>query len=509
MTISTQGNVNPSSIGVPGVYVNINPPPTAPLSGAPSSIVGIVGTSNWGPVNSPVAVGSEAGASIFFGPMQARKYDLMTAVHCAALNGASNFRLVRQTDGTDTAAAATVQTNGGTATAIYTGTRGAQIVMTIANGSKPSTKKVTIQLPGLQAEVFDNIVAVAASNASWLAIAAAINTGIGLQPRSQLVVFSAGVSVAAPVNGAISLTGGNDGATTITSTVLIGSDSAPRTGLYALRSTGAAVVFCADNDDSTTWSTVAAFAQSEAAYGYGCSASGDTIANFITTMAGAATDTPWFKVIFGDWVYMIDGVNSLTRVVSPIAFAAGNKVAVGPQNSSLNKPLMGVVGTQKSYANQVYSTPELQQIGQARGDVIILNPPGGQYAAMAFGHNSSSDASRKGDNYTTLTNFLAQSLDQRAGTGLFIGRLITPDESRELSSTLGSFLHALWDNKIIGNAQGTVPYSVLIDNTQATIGVQKAVIQVQYLSVLEVLVVDVTGGQTVQILSQPNLLLAA
>lgn len=507
--IFTLGSANPATIGVPGVYVNINPPPTAPLAGVPSGIVGIVGTAPWGPVDSPVGVSDEAGASVFFGAMNARKYDLMTQVHICAMNGAIDFRLVRHTDGSDTAASATVQTTGGTATAIYTGTRGAQIQMTIANGTKAATKKVTVALPGLPPEVFDNINAVAASNASWLAIAAAINGGIGTQGRSQLIVYTAGVSTTAPANGTINLTGGNDGATTITSTVLIGSDGAPRTGLYALRNTGAALVMIADNDDSTTWSTVAAFAQSEATFAVCTSPSGDTIANFITTMAGAATDTPWCKVMFGDWCFMIDGVNNLTRLVSPQAFAVGNKAAIGPQNSGLNKPLQGIVGTQKSYANQLYSIAELQQIGQARGDVITLNPPGGDYPALAFGQNTSSDDSRDGDNYTTMIDYLGHSLDTKAGTGQFIGRLITPDETRELQSTLGSFLHNTWDDGLIGNAQGTVPYSVNIDDARAAQGIQKAIVQVQFLAVLETLIVDLTGGQTVQIPSAPQLQQAA
>lgn len=509
MTIYSQGGANPAALGIPGVYVNVQPPPAAPLPGAPSDILGIVGTATWGPVNSPVAFSSEEEGSAIFGPMQNRKYDGMTQVHAAQMQGARNFRFVRATDGSETAAAAVVQTSGGTATSKYTGTRGALIKLTIADGTKASTKKVTVSIPGKAPETFDNIVATAAANASWVAIAAAINAGIGNQGPSDIITFAAGASTAAPVNATISLTGGTDGVTSIAQTDLVGSDTSPREGMYALRGTGVAAIVLADTDDETTWSAQAAFALSESAYVFCVSVAGDTVGNFTTDMNTAGLDTPWAKVIFGDWVYMLDGVNSLVRLVSPQGFLAGLKVALGPHQSLLNKPLQGVAGTQRSYANLKYSTAELQLITAARGDVVVMESPGGNYPSAAFGRNSSSDAARRQDSYTTMTNYLARSLDQRAGVGRFVGRLNTPDEQREARAAIGGFLQIEWDDGRIGNAQGTIPYSVQLDAgnnppERVAQGVQKASVMVQYLSIVEYFLVDFTGGQTVQIATIAN-----
>jgi hypothetical protein len=212
-------------------------------------------------------------------------------------------------------------------------------------------------------------------------------------------------------------------------------------------------------------------------------------------------DDPYIKVLFGDWVYMADGTNNIpSRLVSPQGFWAGRKIVGGPHQSALNKPLNGVIGTQKAATSTVYAQAELQLIGQARGDVLVMNPPGGDYPAFAFGRTASSDASRRQETYTTMTNYLARSLDQAGGLGRFVGELATPDETREAEGVIGGFLQAEWDGGRIGNANGTIPYSVKVTNP--ALGVQKATVKVQYLSVIEYFIVDLTGGASVEIVPQ-------
>src|SRR6185436_2222140 len=118
--------------------------------------------------------------------------------------------------------------------------RGASIQVTLSAGSQAGTWKVVVSLPGVQPETFDNIGLGLTANALWVAIAAAINNGIANFTASNIIIATAGASTAAPVAGTTSLTGGNDGVGTITSTVLLGVDTTPRKGMYGLRSTGAA-----------------------------------------------------------------------------------------------------------------------------------------------------------------------------------------------------------------------------------------------------------------------------
>src|ERR1700689_5078125 len=113
MTIIQQGQVNTTALIVPDLLVQIVPPSWTLLNGVPTNILGIVGTAPWGPVNSPAIASGFADSSRQFGTMQPRKYDLLTTVSAAALQGGSAaLRLVRVTDGTDTAASGVINQTG-------------------------------------------------------------------------------------------------------------------------------------------------------------------------------------------------------------------------------------------------------------------------------------------------------------------------------------------------------------------------------------------------------------
>ncbi len=493
MTQYSFGNTNPAAQGVPDLYINIQTPPAASLPGAPSTMAAFVGTATWGPVNSPVFFGDLAGGAAAFGTMQPRKYDLLTGVAAAVMQGANSFCGVRVTDGTDAAATIIVQSTCITLTAKYTGSRGNSLQATIATGSAPSSFKITLTLPGLPPETFDNITG--SGNALWVAMAAAINSGQSVaRGPSNLVVATAGAGTTAPTLATVTLSGGIDGATTITSTVLIGADTGTRTGMYALRGTGAAVFALNDNDTSTSWTTQLAFAKSELMECFAVDVANDTISTFTTTMTTAAIDDPYIKVCYGDWPLFVDGVNNVNRYISPQGYLMGAKVAAGPANSILNRPLYGVAGTQKSALNQTYSTADLQALAASRGEVIAAPSVGGAYFSARFGRNSSSDPGRHGDQFTTLTNYLARSMGQ--GLGAFVGRLLTPTEMREAQNAIGAFLE---NEKQAGRIQG---YSVQVNaannpSSLTNLGIQTATVMVQYFSVVEYFAVNFTGGQTV------------
>jgi uncharacterized protein len=190
MPIVQQGNINTTALVVPDLYVQIVPPQNLVLNGVPTNVLGLVGTASWGPVGQPVIASSMADYARVFGPVMARKYDMGTQVATAVQQGASNFRCVRATDGTDTAASLSLPGTSFQLTALYTGSLGNQISFTLATGSRAGTWRATVVLPGLQPEVFDNI---AGSGVQfWINLAAAINTGTGLQRGpSQITVASA------------------------------------------------------------------------------------------------------------------------------------------------------------------------------------------------------------------------------------------------------------------------------------------------------------------------------
>ena len=56
------------------------------------------------------------------------------------------------------------------------------------------------------------------------------------------------------------------------------------------------------------------------------------------------------KLMFGDWLWWSDQVNNTIRLVSPQGFAAGRLANLSPEQSSLNKQIYGVIGSQRTGA---------------------------------------------------------------------------------------------------------------------------------------------------------------
>lgn len=504
MPISQLGQINTTALIVPDLYVQIVPPQNVLINGVPTNVLGIVGTAQWGPVGAPSIVGSMADYARQFGAIQSRTFDAGTAVAAAVLQGANNMRVVRVTDGTDVASTVVIQSTCLTVTSKYTGTLGNAATVTISAGTLATSFKATVTMPSQTPEVFDNIGAGLTANPLWVAIANAINNGIsGLRGPSQFVVASAGVGVTAPtVPTTYPLATGTDGATTIVTATLIGVDTVPRKGMYALRNTGSSIGVLADLSDTTSFTTQVSFGLSEGIYMIGVSPSGDTISNAIATKGTAGIDSYAFKYLFGDWVYFLDTVNGVTRLISPQGYVAGQLANLSPQNSPLNKQIYGIVGTQKSSQNLTYSGADLQALIGAGIDVVCNPAPGGQYFACRAGHNSSSNAVINGDNYTRMTNFIAGTIN--AGMGLFIGLLQSPTTRRQAKATLDNFFQGLLSQGMIGTADGSPAWNIVLDNTnnipsRVALGYMQADVKVIYLSVIEKFLVNVEGGQSVTI----------
>lgn len=501
MPIFPSGSLNTTALTVADVYVQIIPPQFL-INGVPSNILALVGTATWGPVNSPQIAGNQGQFSAIFGSLQNRTYDMGTHAAIAFQQGATAVMGVRVTDGTDTAA--TVDDNATpdiTFTSKYTGTFGNGIKVTLANGSAASSYQVKIAAPGLSPEIFDNITGT--GNALWVAMADAINNGNAQRGPSDIIVATAGAGTASPTIGTLSLSGGTDGATTISGTVLEGSDTYPRTGMYALRGKGASIAVLCDLTDATTWADQVTFGESEGIYMVTAGASGQTPSVGATAKATAAVDSYALKVMLGDWVYWNDTVNNVPqRLVSPAAFAAGKLAALSPEQSSLNKQMNSIVGTQKSKTGVPYTSADIEVLAAAGIDVICNPVPGGSYFGCRTGRNSSSNAVIHGDNYSRMTNYLATTLN--SSMGYYVGKLNSATTQRQAKVTLDSFLQNLTDQGMIGSSDGSTPYAVEIDaannpQSRVALGYLQADVQVKYLSIIEYFLINLEAGQSVQI----------
>ena len=496
--ITQAGQINVTALTLPDLYVQIVKPQTQVINGVATNKAAIVGTGTWGPKNAPTTIGTPAQGAATFGPIQNRKYDLGTALQIAAQQVANNFTVVRVTDGTDTAAKTTILTNCLTVTSIYTGSFGNTITVTLSAGSAAGSFKAVIGAPGLVPESFDNVGVGLSGGALWAALATAINSGTNaIRGASQIVVASAGVGTAALVAGTSTLAGGTDGATTITGSVLLGVDTVPRTGMYSLRNSGASLAMLADCDDPTTWASQIAYGLGEGTYMIMTGPSGDTLANAPVAKAAAGIDSYGAKLCFGDWVYWLDTTNAVLRVVSPQAFFLGTLANLSPEQSSLNKPMQGVVGTQKSNSNTQYADADLIGLVAAGIDVITNPVPGGSYFGARVGHNSSSNPVINGDNYVRMTNYLAATFD--AGMGIFIGRLESPTVQQQCLATLSAFMDNLEAQGMIKDYAVSIP-AALNSAAQVALGNLQIAVQAVYFSILEKFIINVEGGTSVQII---------
>ncbi|OAG73479.1 phage tail sheath protein [Gluconobacter japonicus] len=128
--------------------------------------------------------------------------------------------------------------------------------------------------------------------------------------------------------------------------------------------------------------------------------------------------------------------------------------------------------------------------------------PGGSYWSCRLGHNTSSSASVSGDNYTRLTNYIAETL--ATGMGVYIGEVINDGLFADVRATLLGFLKAMLDAGMLGLYGGAIPYTVVCEtsnNTQdrTALGYLQADVAVRYQGIVEKFIVNLQGGTTVTV----------
>jgi hypothetical protein len=393
-----------------------------------------------------------------------------------------------------TLASGTATVYGGTFSSTHTGSYGNNTTVTIGVGSAASTYKVTVVLPNVGSEVFNNI---GGSGATfWQNLASAINNGVSnIRGPSQLVTFAAGVSTATPTAATTTLSGGTDGASGMTSSGFIGTDTAPRTGIYALRNSMCSHAFIPDFSTASLEGALATFGSSEGICMHTAGPPGETPT---VAVAARTQDTPWLRRWLGDWCYFADTTNGVSRLLGPQVFGVGAMAGLQPQQSSLNENTPLVVATQRSLTGNPYGQDELALLTQGDIDVICNPIPAGPYFGVRIGLVQSSNDSVNTDNWPGLTSFIARNLAGPGALGTLIGQTITPSFFGTGTGLLSSFFAGL---------KGTNPptiqgYSVLFGtqnnpSNQTALGVVVAQVWVQYLGIARIFVVNMQTGTTV------------
>lgn len=413
---------------------------------------------------------------------------------------------------TITLAVGTGSTAGLTVTAVSTGTLGNSIVVSFTAGAQTNTITATVTGFAGAVEVYPNL----ASTGFWRLFSNALAKGLsGFRGPSQWLVPSNAIAgVAAPTAGtSVTLTGGTDGRTGVTTGDLIGSDTVtPRTGIYAMRSLQPAigVMWVTGLTDATAAPTIQQFVDSEAASALMALPEGVTTATAITDVQSAGIQDPAFAWVT-DWIYFFDSINNQVRLVPPTAVIGGKICTLTPEQSPGNKPVQLVVGTVRNnpYSGNVPYTPsEVSQL-EAVGVMFISNPiPAGNQFGIRHGQTTSNSPATQPFEYWRMTAYLARSF--AAALGGFVDQLQSqrPDDPlrRQVRLELNNFLQGLAgagqiDGFLVtcklSTATNAVPGNGI--NTPSSIAQHYlyALCQVTYLSSVRFFILSLQGGTTV------------
>lgn len=509
----------------PGLYVQVLTPPSF-VEGVPVDVIGVSGTASWGPLNSPTLLGAPSDVIQVFGGITAAaltdQHDLCTDLIIAFSQAQSQSTLqaygVRVSDGTDIKATATIKDSGNTITgitinALYSGTLGNSISVTISSGATaPSTFDVVVT--PFSGGLVERYTGLPSTSAFWQALINAFANGLpNVRGPSLLVRGVIGTSVLGPVAGTTTLASGTDGRGTITSAELIGSNAAfPYTGLYALEALNppVGILWAAGFTDNTGLANLVGVAQNTPAWCLFSAATGaaSNTTTLVTTLQGYG-QADYHLSFTANWVYWYDPVNGQVRLVPPYAFIGGTVATLGPEQSPLNVPVSGVVGTERDNpfgTPQPYSYAELGALDKA-GIIVITNPiPAGQVWGMASGRNTSLNPAQSPVEYARLTNFLALSLVNSMGQ--FVGQNQSQQPNDPLRSqvkhSLDTFLQGLKDAQRIDGFLNTCALAASGNpnmgiNTPATISQHYlyARSDITYLSSVWYFVLSLQGGTTV------------
>ena len=353
------------------------------------------------------------------------------------------------------------------------------------------------------------------SNTFWVNLTNAINNGNAYSAPSNTVVATVGSATGAPVlSSPVTLSGGTDGASSVTDATLMGQDITPRKGVYVFRSSNVDSFTPIDLSTISYWAALVSLALSETMLAVVFAAHRVRDMRRLYRIGRMPELIPnGSGVLSGDWPYFFDSFNGLNRHVNPTAFALGVLGNLSPQQSPLNKPLQGIDQTDTSVLGETYGFTDLSLINLGGIDTILPanQSPGGFYFSFATGRNASSNTAANGIEYTRLTNFLIRAAQSQAA-GSFIGQLqsIQPDDqTRNNAAALFNGLSAQLASPEVGlgiNGQGIIDFPWIVQCDLANnppflqaLGYLFLYWTVRYLNVIRYFVVKFQGGGNVTV----------
>ena len=443
-----QGGITAGALTATGPYVNeIANRPSVPL-GPASNTLAIVGTASDGPFNIPVPISLAAGASQLyakFGTNTVLANSVVTAALSAYNGGCTSFVFVRVTDSSDAKAVCNLMDSQTTPasvlvlTAINSGTEANNLTVSVAlqsgTASASPIYSITVNYPNNTRITYQNIVGYSTVGGAYAAATfqanaiAAINGTAPNSVASPFVVASAGSSTSAPnVAAVFQATGGADGATSITSSILQGANTTPGTGMWALRAQSFGGLVLAGNTDLTVGANIASFLGQYGGIGFMAISSGTTTAAAIASKASNNISSPRLVPCM-DWCYVNDPLSkNPQKLVSPAAVVAGVVMALNPWQDPAYKPQGGNVainGTERTVNAQPVDRNSEGGQREQNGLMWVTNQNLGAGGNFQLPHGQASDGTPIAD--TRMLDFIAANVLEILGQS--IGQNQTPPPS--------------------------------------------------------------------------------
>jgi hypothetical protein len=348
------------------------------------------------------------------------------------------------------------------------------------------------------------------------ALTRVINKGSNQSSASKRVVYTQGTGTGSPTPGVITyMTGGTDGASGVSTAQMLGSDTLPRKGMYALRSSGCDCFALCDLTDITSFAAQLSFGQSEQMMAVIVTAMGDTIAGSVASRLQSGVNDWGLWWLQGDWPQFYDTTNGIVRFVSPQAFALGLAGNLSPEQSPINKPLVGVVATQTSSLGLITSSAD-NGVAQNGGIDFIGRSAdlGESYFSFITGNNAYNLVPSNRVEYTRLTYWLSRELSGFAAKSI-VGKLqsVQPNDPTRTRAKMmvDSFLQLLRDPQFGSGGYGIIDQFQttcdLTNNppTSQALGFLFLYAAIRYLNAVRYFVIQMQGGGNVTITSQSTI----
>ena len=442
--------------------------------------------------------------------------------------------------GTMTAVTTTATLTGGVAAGAivslagrYTGSLANPAQVRVDAGSQSTTLSPTYKVTSFVAgssgpEVFDNVVGYTTLGGGFVGatfqtnLANAINGTPQLsasRPASAYWLATAGSSTTAPVTGTVMpvFTSGTDGsafaAAGSQTFAQLGNDLAtPKTGMYALSGLigGGQFFLCGNSDVTNASAAQIAFAVRENAHVFLAFPTGSSSATTIASKAASGIASP-NATIFQDFHEFTDTINSVTgRRVAPLAINCAKMAIQSPETSPANQRLGGVLtGTERfstlpGVLPKPYSNTELGLLAAAGINCNTPTGPGVNAFCIRSNHNSMGAADPRGQMaYSQMTKFIAASLLSVGGPFVGLAQSTAPGDivRAKLRATLTNFVLGLINQGLLDPQSKD---GILVDkrnnpNAQIAQGILRFDLTLVYLSIIDKVIGNFSGGQTNQI----------